>query len=86
MYDDNQVKIIKKFPIDQDPPEPWMPGNGPHTAEVYIRFSQLISAVHKGVPKTQQFKDFMRAVHTGVPKTQKHKDNIAAALRKKADK
>jgi hypothetical protein len=63
-----------------------MPGNGPHTPEVYTRFSKLISSIHKGVPKTQEFKDFMRTVHTGVPKTQQHKDNIAAALRKKVDK
>lgn len=78
-YDANNVKIIKKFPADSPPSEPWMPGNGPHSLEVYTILSGKISALHKDKPKTQAFKELISKLHKDKPKTAEHKQKISVS-------
>jgi len=82
-YDNNGVKYIKRFDVDEIP-NPinevgytnWARGTGPHTEQALenLRIAQMKYC--RGVPKSPQTKEKMRQAKLGVPKTEEHKLNM----------
>ena len=89
-YDQNNVKYIKRFELDNLPTEiietgytVWTRGTGKLNEQAY---NNLVTAVKKaclGVPKSQSCREKMSKSHLGKRKTQSHKDNIRLAHQKR---
>lgn len=72
-------KIIKRFPLDCDPGEPWKRGTGPHKPETRKLIVDNLMKHVKGKPKSDEQKQKMRDAKLGVKKTPEHCANIAKA-------
>jgi len=79
MFKPDGTKVIKKFPIDVVPPQPWQRGTGPHSPEVYAKIINHIDKNFKGKPKSDEQRAKMSQAHKGVKKTPEHCANIAKA-------
>ena len=79
MFKPDGTKVIKKFPIDATPGEPWQRGTGPHSPEVYAKLVEHIDKNFKGKPKSDEQRKKMSQAHKGVKKTPEHCANIAKA-------
>jgi len=84
-YDQNNIKYIKRFELDQIPPPSengfteWMRGTGQHSVD---SLNNIVTAVRKaclGVPKSPEQKLKMRLAKLGVPKTEEHKESMRKA-------
>jgi hypothetical protein len=82
-YDQNNVKYIKRFELNDTVPtniEPgftqWVRGTGPFAPEALHNVAEGIRKACTGVPKTEAQKQKMRLAKLGVPKSQEHKDNM----------
>ena len=85
-FDDNGVKQIKKFSIDEVPSplqEPgyteWRRGTGPLSQVHRQNVAEALRAACKGVPKTPEQKAKMRAAKLGVPKSPEHRESMRKA-------
>lgn len=82
-YDQNNVKYIKRFELNDIVPteiEPgftqWIRGTGPHSPEALINVAEGLRRACLGVPKPPEQREKMRQAKLGVPKSQEHKDNM----------
>jgi len=85
-FDNNGVKYIKKYPLDEIPNPlseegytDWTRGTGPHNEATMVKIRAAIDRICKGVPKTPEQKYKMRLAKLGKPKTEQHKLNIKLA-------
>jgi alkanesulfonate monooxygenase SsuD/methylene tetrahydromethanopterin reductase-like flavin-dependent oxidoreductase (luciferase family) len=83
MFQPDGTKVIKRFPIDATPPQPWQRGTGPHSPEVYAKIVDHIDKNFKGKPKSDEQRAKMSQAHKGVKKTPEHCANIARAHAKR---
>lgn len=92
-YDNNGVKHIKRFELNEVPsdiPEngytPWVRGTGPFDADA---LKNVINGVRKacvGVPKSLEQREKMRLAKLGVPKTDEHKQNMRKSWIKRRER
>lgn len=89
-YDNNGVKYIKKFSIDEKPHlieeigyTPWIRGTGKMKPEHYEKIVSNLIKISKGIPKSTQTKYKMRLAKLGVKKTEQHKESMRRAWQRK---
>ena len=89
-FDDNGVKQIKKFGIDETPSPlimpgftEWRRGTGPLNPEHYKNVSTAVRAFSLGVPKSAEQKEKMRLAKLGKPKSDQHRENMRKAWARK---
>ena len=82
-YDQNNVKYIKRFELNDVVPtvaDPgytvWTRGTGPHSETALINVAEGVRRACLGVPKPPEQREKMRQAKLGVPKSQEHKDNM----------
>ena len=82
-FDQNNVKYIKRFELDDIVPtviEPgftqWIRGTGPHSELALQHVTEGVRRACLGVPKKPETKQKMRDAKLGKPKTEEHKDNM----------
>jgi hypothetical protein len=81
-FDTNNVKYIKRFPVDtipnpliEDGYTEWNRGTGPHS-EMALTKLRNSHKKYRGVPKSDETREKMRQAKLGVPKTEDHKLNM----------
>lgn len=82
-FDNNGVKHIKRFELNEKPnpiSEPgytdWHRGTGPHSEQALTNLRVAVQKACKGVPKTPEQKEKMRIAKLGKPKSEQHKLNM----------
>ena len=82
-FDNNGVKYIKKFQLDERPNPineygftDWNRGTGPHSAETLYNLTIALQKACKGIPKSDETKQKMRQAKLGKPKSEQHKLNM----------
>lgn len=90
-FDNNGVKYIQKFAIDEIPIQkfgcgPWHRGTGPHSPEALNNLREGIRRACLGVPKSEEQKRKMSIAKKGKPKTLEHRKNMSAAQRRRFNK
>lgn len=81
-FDNNGVKYIKRFNVDEIPHPltedgytEWTRGTGPHN-EISLLKLRSAHAKTRGVPKSPETKEKMRLAKLGIPKSEQHKLNM----------
>lgn len=89
-YDNNGVKYIKKFDIDETPNPlieigytQWVRGTGKMKPEHYEKIVPTLVKNSRGIPKSTQTKYKMRLAKLGVKKSESHKENMRRAWNRK---
>lgn len=92
-FDNNGVKYIRKFNIDELPTpliEPgyteWKRGTGPLNQQQLINITRAVRESHLGVPKTEKTKYKMSVAKKGVPKSEQHKQSMRDAWARRKQK
>ena len=92
-FDNNGVKYIRKFNVDEIPNPltefgytEWKRGTGPLSKQQYINITTAVRASHLGVPKNESKKQKMSMAKKGVPKSEQHKENMRRAWARRKQK
>lgn len=90
-FDKNNVKYIKKFPVDFIPGEieegytQWKRGTGPLSKLHYEKVKRGIQQACLGVPKSTETKLKMREAKLGIPKSLEHRQNMRLAHQRRRE-
>jgi hypothetical protein len=82
-YDQNNVKYIKRFELNDVVPTTadegftqWTRGTGPFDPQALANVTEGLRKACLGVPKPPETREKMRLAKLGVPKSQEHKDSM----------
>lgn len=90
-FDSNNVKYIRKFPVDFVPGEiepgftQWKRGTGPLEPHHYNNIKLGIQRACLGVPKSPETKLKMSKAKLGVKKTMEHRHNMSLAHQRRRE-
>ena len=92
-FDNNGVKYIRKFNVDEIPNpliekgfSEWKRGTGPLSRQQYLNITTAVRASHLGVPKSENTKYKMSVAKKGVPKSEQHKQSMRDAWARRKQK